>query len=39
MVGFSPDRDYRYIEINRELQRMHPEIVAHTIAGIQDAGG
>lgn len=39
LVGFSPDRDYRYIEINRALRRMHPQIVADTIAGIDDAGG
>ena len=24
LVGFTPDRDYRYIEINRALRRMHP---------------
>ncbi len=39
LVGFSPDRDYRYIEINRALRRMHPQIVADTIAGIKHVGG
>lgn len=39
MVGFSPDRDYRYIEINRVLRRMYPKIVNDTISGIEDAGG
>jgi len=39
LVGFSPDRDYRYIEINRSLRRMYPTVVADTIAGIEDAGG
>jgi DNA invertase Pin-like site-specific DNA recombinase len=39
LVGFTPDRDYRYIEINRELRRMHPQIVTGTIAGIGKAGG
>jgi hypothetical protein len=39
LVGFTPDRDYRYIEINRALRRMHPQIVADTIAGIEKAGG
>lgn len=38
-VGFTPDRDYRYIEVNRALRRMHPQIVADTIAGIKKAGG
>ena len=39
LVGFTPDRDYRYIEINRALRRMHPNIVADVIAGIEQAGG
>jgi DNA invertase Pin-like site-specific DNA recombinase len=39
LVGFTPDRDYRYIEINRELRRMHPQIVTGTIVGIEKAGG
>lgn len=39
LVGFTPDRDYRYIEINRALRRMYPQIVAETIAGIKHAGG
>jgi hypothetical protein len=39
LVGFTPDRDYRYIEINRTLRRMHPNIVTDVIAGIEQAGG
>jgi DNA invertase Pin-like site-specific DNA recombinase len=39
LVGFTPDRDYRYVEINRVLRRMHPQIVADTISGIRKAGG
>jgi len=39
LVGFTPDRDYRYIEINRALRRTHPQIVTETIAGIQKVGG
>jgi DNA invertase Pin-like site-specific DNA recombinase len=39
LVGFTPDRDYQYIEINRELRRMHPTVVRDTIAGIQRHGG
>jgi DNA invertase Pin-like site-specific DNA recombinase len=39
LVGFTPDRDYRYIEINRVLRRMHPQIVTDTILGIKKAGG
>jgi DNA invertase Pin-like site-specific DNA recombinase len=39
LVGFTPDRDFRYIEINRALRGMHPGVVANTIAGIEAAGG
>ncbi len=39
LVGFRPDRDYRYVEINRRLRELHPDVVAHTIAGIEEAGG
>jgi hypothetical protein len=39
LVGFTPDRDYRYIEINRVLRQMHPQILADTIDGIRQAGG
>ncbi len=39
MVGYTPDRDYRYIEINRALRRLHPQIVTDAIKGIESAGG
>src|SRR5262249_18617777 len=39
LVGYTPNRDYRYIEINRALRRMHPNVIAEAIAGIKDAGG
>jgi DNA invertase Pin-like site-specific DNA recombinase len=39
LVGFTPARDYRYIEINRALRRMYPQVVGDTIAGIVKAGG
>ncbi|WP_276202392.1 recombinase family protein [Ruegeria marisrubri] len=39
LVGFKPDRDYRYIEVNRRLRELHPDIVAETIAGIEASGG
>src|SRR5262249_3331791 len=37
--GFTPDRDYRYIEINRALRQIHPQVVEDTITGIEKAGG
>jgi hypothetical protein len=39
LIGFSPDRDYRYIEINRALRRMYPDLIATTVRGIEDIGG
>ena len=39
LVGFAPDRDFRYLEINRKLRRLYPTIVAETIAGVEAAGG
>lgn len=39
LVGFVPDRDYRYLEINRRLRSLHPEIVGDVLRGINDAGG
>ncbi len=38
-VGFTPDRDYRYLEVNRFLRRLHPEIVAQTESLIGELGG
>ncbi|MBX6382446.1 MAG: recombinase family protein [Microbispora sp.] len=39
MVGFAPDRDYRYIEVNRALRATYPEVIAAAIDGIRRAGG
>jgi DNA invertase Pin-like site-specific DNA recombinase len=39
LVGFTPDRDYHYVEVNHALRRMHPDIVVATIAEIQRTGG
>ena len=39
MVGFTPDRDYRYLETNKFLRRFHPEIVGQTEREIAGLGG
>ena len=39
LVGFKPDRDYRYIKINRQLRALHPDVVSHAVSGIEAAGG
>ena len=38
LVGYSPETDYSYIEINRHLRRMHPQVVDEVIAGIRNMG-
>ncbi|WP_297836305.1 recombinase family protein [Pseudomonas sp.] len=38
-VGFSPDRDYRYLEANRFLRLYHPEIVVQVERSIAELGG
>ncbi len=39
MVGYTPDRNYRYLEINKFLRRFHPEIVNQTESQIATLGG
>lgn len=38
-VGFIPDRDYHYLEINQFLRQLHPEIVRQTERTVSDLGG
>lgn len=38
LVGFTPDRDYRYIEINRELRKLHPEVLHQLLDGFRTSG-
>ena len=39
LVGYAPSRDYRYIETNRALRALHPDVVAQVVADIIEAGG
>lgn len=39
LVGYRPRRDYRYIEINRALRRLHPEIVDEIELNLVREGG
>jgi hypothetical protein len=39
LVGFHPDRDYQYLEINRRLREIHPHTVCETIEQIRACGG
>ena len=38
-VGFTPDRDYHYLEINQFLRRMHPDVMQQTEEEIAALGG
>jgi DNA invertase Pin-like site-specific DNA recombinase len=39
LVGYTPERDFRYVEINREIRRMYPAILSSVIDGIHGVGG
>ena len=39
LVGYTPNRDFRYIEINRRLRELHPRIVAEVVAAMQRLSG
>jgi DNA invertase Pin-like site-specific DNA recombinase len=38
LVGFSPERDYRYVAINKALRRLHPDIVRDILTGLHAQG-
>lgn len=39
MVGYIPDHDYQYLEINRRLRQMHRRAVEETIRRMRELGG
>lgn len=39
LIGYTPERDYRYIEINRHLRKLHSGIIKDTIQKIEALGG
>jgi hypothetical protein len=39
LVGYTPARDFRYIQINRALRARYPEVVGNAVSGIRSAGG
>ncbi|WP_269435144.1 recombinase family protein [Enhydrobacter aerosaccus] len=39
LVGYTPERDFRYVEINRALRELHPQVVGETIEQIGRIGG
>lgn len=38
LVGYTPERDYSYVEANQRLRAMHPDVVRSTIEGIAALG-
>jgi len=38
-IGYTPETDYEYVEINRRLRAMHPDLVESTIRRIEEIGG
>ena len=39
LVGFRPERDMQFLEINRKLRRLYPEIVRRTQTTLAEVGG
>lgn len=39
LIGYNPERDYSFIEINRFLREKHKDIFANTIKQIEEIGG
>ncbi|HEX7759181.1 MAG TPA: recombinase family protein [Caulobacteraceae bacterium] len=39
LIGYHPDRDFRYIQINQRLREFFPQVVAEVVEGIRAAGG
>ena len=39
LIGYIPDRDYRYVEINRTIRAAYPQLLDEIVAGFEAAGG
>ncbi len=39
LIGFTPNRDYSFIEINRNLRKLHSTVIKDAIAEITNLGG
>ena len=38
LIGYTPERDYEYIETNRHLRKMHPQLVTNIIRQLESLG-
>lgn len=39
LIGYTPDRDYQFIETKRQLRLMHPKVVEDAVARMRQLGG
>ena len=39
LISYNPDRDYQFIETNRQLRLMHPRVVSNIIDELRKLGG
>jgi DNA invertase Pin-like site-specific DNA recombinase len=39
LIGYTPERDYAFIEINRRLRQLHPNIVDGVVRSLEALGG
>jgi hypothetical protein len=39
LIGYTAERDYEYVETNRQLRLMHPKVVGNVIERIRELGG
>jgi len=39
LVDYLPERDFAYVEVNRRLRKLHPEIVAQVMKALEEQGG
>lgn len=38
LIGYTPARDYRYVEMNRRLRKLHPEVVSLAEQAMEETG-
>jgi DNA invertase Pin-like site-specific DNA recombinase len=39
LVGYRPQHDFRFLQINQRLRQLYPQIVQEVVAGVEQAGG
>jgi DNA invertase Pin-like site-specific DNA recombinase len=39
LIGYTPARDYAFLETNRRLRELHPEVVEGVMQSLRDLGG